>query len=326
MRYIQWFILLIIYMGSAVAEEQPEEAYVEEVNETIIIHPNPEDDWLFGFHDVISDSVFGTAKWFDSFFATEDGEDLNPESLARIRLGWEPRARDLDVFSQKFRVRIKLPYLADRADLMFSDEADDDNVEQQFDNDKSLTNGEDGDSFTAAIRFINLDQIEEYVDSRIGISGGDIFSKVRVKLTSDFGTNHRVKFYPSIFYYIDDGFGSRVLLEYDYNYAADKQFKTNISWRNSEAYTGQRWRSGLYHLHRLDRFRATSLGLVVRGESRGERGFLIESYTLSFRYRVNAYRNWLFFEAEPFVEWPEEEDYKSTPGIALRVEGYFQRN
>jgi hypothetical protein len=34
----------------------------------------------------------------------------------------------------------------------------------------------------------------------------------------------------------------------------------------------------------------------------------------------------LFFEIEPFVEWPEKEDYSTTPGIALRVEGFFYRN
>ena len=54
-------------------------------------------------------------------------------------------------------------------------------------------------------------------------------------------------------------------------------------------------------------------------------GFFIDKYTLSYRYRFNALREWLFFEIEPFIEWPKDENFTTTPGIALRIEGFFSK-
>ena len=67
------------------------------------------------------------------------------------------------------------------------------------------------------------------------------------------------------------------------------------------------------------------IGLKVEGERNGDAGFFIDKYTLSYRYRFNAFQKWLFFEVEPFVEWPEEENYSATPGIAFRIEGFFSK-
>ena len=70
---------------------------------------------------------------------------------------------------------------------------------------------------------------------------------------------------------------------------------------------------------------ATVLGLQVEGERNGDHGFFIDKYTLSYRYRFNALREWLFFEIEPFLEWPRDENFTTTPGIALRIEGLFSK-
>ena len=293
--------------------------------EYIVVYPNPEDDWLFGFHGAVSDSVHGTAEWFDSFFATDEIDESTSHSLARIRLGWEPRARDFAVFTQKFRVRVKLPNLADKVDLIFSDEDDDDKQNDQVQQGRALTDDND-ESFTAAIRLINVDKISKFIDTRVGISGGDIFTKARLKWVSDFSRVHEFEIQPSIFYYAQDGFGQRIFTEYDYNFADRKQFRINYSVKYSEAFDGHRWKNGYYYLHQIDRRRANVVAIVAEGENGADRGFVVDNYTLSFRYRVNAYRKWLYFEIEPFIEWPEEQDYSTTPGIALRVEGYFTKD
>lgn len=297
-----------------------------EVNiEQIIVHPNQHDDWLHGFHQTISDSVFGSAQWFDSFFGTDEYEESQIESLARIRLGWEPRARDFDVFSQKFRLRIKLPNLAKKIDLIFSDEIEDENIANQFNDGRSLRNDSDGDSFTAAIRMINFDEMSRFFDSRIGVSGSDVFAKFRLKLSHDLSPTDRVQFQPSIYYYIDEGAGNKLFMEYEKDFSERSQFRLNYSLRRSESFSGRRWRAGSYFLHRIDRLQATSIGFVVKGEYGGDEGSFIDNYSLSYRYRLNAYRRWLFFEIEPFLEWPNDENHHITPGIALRVEGYFKK-
>ncbi|WP_371375028.1 hypothetical protein [Thalassotalea aquiviva] len=294
--------------------------------EHIIVHPNDDDDWLYGFHDTISDSVFGTAKWFDSFFGADEIEEVGVESLARIQLGWEPRARDFDVFSQRFRVRVKLPNLKNKVDLIFSDDLDDESINKQFSEARSPQSDHKEDSFSAAIRVINADKLSKFIDTRLGITGGDVFVKTRYKWDKVYNDKHHFEVQPSLYYYLDEGLGSKLFLEYEYGLAADKQLRTSYSVKVSESFSGNKWRHGFYYLHQLDHLRATSLGVVIKGEDNSEKGYNVENYTLSYRYRINAYRKWLFFEIEPFFEWPEDEDYKFTPGIALRVEGFFKRS
>lgn len=295
------------------------------IDEIIIVHPNPEDDWLFGFHDTISDSVFGTAVWFDSFFAADEIEETRPETLARIRLGIEPRARDWNVFTQRFRVKVRLPNIEEQVDLILTDEDDEDDS-QQANAGRAQNQDNDSSSFNAAIRLVNKDTAAKFVDTRIGISGGDLYVKARAKFKRKYQEQHVFEFQPSIFYYLDDGLGSRAFFEYEYNFDPKKQFRANFSISNSESYKGFRWRNSYFYLRSHNRFQASAWGVVVKGEENGDKGFIVDNYTLSYRYRVNTYRRWLYFEIEPFIEWPEDEQYRATPGIALRVEGYFQDN
>lgn len=306
-------------MPDAIAQDKSDEPM-----ELIVVYPNPEDDWLFGFHDAISDSVYGTALWFDSFFATDEIEGTKAGSSLRVHFGWEPRAKDLDVFTQKFRLRLKLPNLQKKVDFILSDELDD--TQNNKDIKGQHLTSEGGDSLTAAIRVININKPNRFLDSRIGISSGDVFAKVRLKFKKTFAEKHLFEFQPSIYYYLKDGFGQRLFTEYNYKYSRNRQLRTNLSVSFSQAYDGYNWKQANYLLRQIDRRQASAIGIVIHGEKNSSRGFVADNYTLSYLYRVNAYRKWLYFEVEPFVEWPEEENYSSTPGVALRVEGYFNQN
>lgn len=306
-------------MPGAIAQEKSDEPM-----ELIVVHPKPEDDWLFGFHDAISDSVNGTALWFDSFFATDEIDGTTAESSLRVRFGWEPRARKLNVFTKKIRLRLKLPKLEKKVDFIFSDELDD-NQSNKVVQGRNLTY-EGGDSLTAAIRVININKPNRFIDSRIGVASDDLFAKVRFKFLKPFSERHLFEFQPSIHYYLKDGFGQHLFAEYNYNYSMDKQLRTSISVKFSQAFDGYNWKQANYFLRQIDKRQAYAIGFVTHGEKNARRGFVADNYKLSYLYRANAYRKWLYVEVEPFLEWPQEDNYSTTLGISLRIEGYFNQN
>jgi hypothetical protein len=49
----------------------------------------------------------------------------------------------------------------------------------------------------------------------------------------------------------------------------------------------------------------------------------LEEYLVSFRWRKNTLRQWLFYELEPFVLWRRDESFSASYGLALRLEGFF---
>ena len=86
-------------------------------------NPPATESWLDNWHSNFSESMDYTAQRLDEFFALADSDEHeNARAEGRVRFGWEPRTRDLAAQDFRFRVRVKLPALKDRVDLMLSDD------------------------------------------------------------------------------------------------------------------------------------------------------------------------------------------------------------
>jgi hypothetical protein len=324
------FNVLILLSAESLASQKTDKEPVTDTekkntaNTTLTLDIENNDHWTQGIHDTVSNSVYQSASWFDSFFTEEGAIQESPTTSAKIRLGWIPKARDLGEIETRFRIRVKLPHFKNKMSLILSDEDDVKQSQLPLEgiNTRPQTND---DSFAAAIRYVQKKNNDRLTDYRVGISGGDIFTKARHKRRFDLSDSQNFKVEPSLYYYLDDGLGSRLLLEYNLQHNETSQYRVNYSIRGSEAFSGIRWKHGFYELKQLDQHSASIIGIQVEGERNGDRGFIIDNYTLSYRYRFNAIRDWIFFELEPFLEWPEDENYTTTPGIALRIEGFFNK-
>ena len=283
------------------------------------------EQWMDDLHETISDSVYQSAIWFDDFFNASESVTLHPKVNAKIRLEWRPKSRDFSDFKARFRVKVKLPHFKNKIDLILADDEDSYQNQLPLETINIRQNEEEQEHFSAALRYLHKTDKNKFTDSRIGISGGDLFVRARHRRNIQWDNTHAFKVEPSIFYFIKDGLGSKLLLEYDHQYNKNIQYRMNYTFRGSESFSGMRWKSGFYRLKHLDDTTATVTSLQVEGEVNSENGSKINNYILSYRYRFNAFKKWLYFEVEPFLEWPEEENYSTTPGIALRVEGYFYK-
>ncbi len=278
--------------------------------------------WINAFHDTISDSVYQSAAWFDDFFIDEANTKKNPKINAKMKLEWRPRSRDWAEIKARFKVKVKLPHFKNKMDIILSD--DDESEQNNLPLETTHIQPEE-EKFSASLRYMHESETGKYTDTRIGISGGDIFIRSRHKRYINWNQNSAFKIEPSIFYFLDEGLGARLLLEYNFQQDSHTQYRINYSIKGSESFSGIRWKHGVYKLKHLNDKTASIISLQVEGERNGERGFIVDNYTIGYRYRFNAYKKWLFFEVEPFLEWPEVENYSTTPGIAFRVEGYFYK-
>jgi hypothetical protein len=284
-----------------------------------------DDHWMQGLHETVSNSVYQSAQWFDSFFIANDSEQQQtPTTTAKIRFAWLPKSRDWNDVETRFRVRVKLPHFQNKASLVLSDEADDElnNLPLESSNTTSRTEDE---KFSLALNYTQDKKKNRLMSYRLGISGGDIFVRAKHKRNFNFNDQQEFLIEPSIYYNLGDGLGAKLLLEYDYQLSKKSQFRVNYSIRGSADFSGIRWKHGFYKLEQINENTATVWSLQVEGERNGDRGFVVDNYTLGYRYRFNALRDWLFFEVEPFLEFPEQENYTTTPGIALRIEGFFHK-
>lgn len=296
--------------------------FAQDVEKKISQESTNDNVWINDLHTTVSNSVYSSAVWFDQFFTDEGSVQQNPKVNAKIRLEWSPRSRDFAEIKARFRIKVKLPHFKNKVDLILSDEDEADQYHLPLETTHIQPEEE---KFSASLRYMVNNEKNKYTDTRLGISGGDLFVRGRHKRYFNLNEDSAFKVEPSIFYFLGDGFGSRLLLEYNFQSNQDTQYRINYSIEGSESFSGIRWKHGLYRLKHLSDKSASVTSFQVEGERNGRRDFVVDNYTLSYRYRFNAYKKWLFFEIEPFLEWPEIENYTTTPGIAFRVEGHFYK-
>ncbi|MCC2617199.1 hypothetical protein LJ739_13175 [Aestuariibacter halophilus] len=279
----------------------------------------PARPWLDDMHDSIADSVTVTAEWFDSFFAEGPSPpDQQARGEARLRLGWEPRSRDWNEFEARLRVRVKLPKFKDRVDIILSDYDDEAP-------DERISAGRDGrfdrdDRFSLALRF--KPKPDSGLSHRIGVGRrAQIFGKSRYRQHHQLSDVVDLQWETSLYYYNRDGWGGNIKVHTDYASDDDVIWR----WANRFYYRDESddwlWQHSWQRFAQHDADTATLVGFYIEGLSKPT--YRLEEYLASVRWRKNAFRDWLFFEVEPFVLWRRDENFSASYGVALRVEGNF---
>lgn len=283
--------------------------------------PEKVDDylWLDNMHRSIADSVNVSAQWFDNFFAEDNmAEEQNAIGEARIRLGWEPRSRDLNEFEARLRVRVKLPKLKDRVDLILSD-YEEDGI------DDKITAGRQQDvnrqdRFSLALRF--KPQRDSGFSHRIGFGRRfQVFAKSRYRTQFHFNEATDLRWEASVYYYNRDQFGAdtRFTLDHQSDKHSIYRFSSGFFFRDKT--NDWLWQHSWQYFKQRNDKTAVIYGLYLEGLS--QPNYRTEEYLTSVRWRQNTLREWLFYEIEPFVLWRRDEGFSASYGIALRVEGFF---
>ncbi|WP_299075019.1 hypothetical protein [uncultured Paraglaciecola sp.] len=282
----------------------------------------PEYPWLDSMHQSIASSVNSSALWFDDFFDLEEVETSEQAyGSARIRLGWEPRSRDLNEFETRFKVKVKLPKLKNRADLVLSDYDDDrpDNEIQASGNNDFV----EQNRFSLALRWRS--SRASGLSHRIGVGRRlQAFAKSRYRNSHVLNEKLILRWETSAYLYSKDGLGADFSWQLGYNDTEHSIFRWSNHFYFRDKSNDWLWQHSVQKLRQFDEKNALIAGFYIEGLSRPN--YRIEEYLVSIRWRKNTLRKWLFYEVEPFVLWRRDEGFATSHGIALRVEGHFGDN
>lgn len=288
--------------------------------------------WYDRWQDKFSQSMNSTALQLDNFFAntsyvdaanfqqhqTDQDGTQQARASGYIRYGWEPRSRALDDQDVRFRVRVRLPALQDRIELLLSDSEDDDLPDTLGASRASFN--DDAEQTNLALQYTQSPDAK--VRYRVGAGRRDQLY-VQTRYTDSLMLNEELSvFYDAeMYYYTRNQFGSELgaTLQYVHHEKAVSRFKHRFYYRDDR----QQWSmlQELQYLHALDERSAGITRLHLRSIGI-EKAMVDEVYT-SFRWRTNYLRKWLFFDVEPFVIWLRSEDFAPSYGVALRVEAHY---
>nr|WP_289366180.1 hypothetical protein [Alteromonas sp. ASW11-36] len=292
-------------------------------NESELAVPQPvpihEPQWFDQWHMNFEDAMNNTARSIDNFFALSgDSSHEDATASGRVRLGWEPRSRDFAEMDLRFRIRVRLPALKNRVDLLLTDDEDD----LQENSVKATRNDQLGrrDQATLALRFRHSPDAK--LSHRIGAGRRDqVFVKSRYRDSHDFNAEMGIFYDAEIYYYSRDQLGGELGLSYQHLLSEHSLARLNNRYYYRDNTNDWRWRHEAQYLSQVSDTSAYIYTLFVEGLSRPN--MHTEQVFLSARWRTNPTREWLYYEVEPFVLWLKEEDFKPSFGVALRLEVFY---
>ena len=290
--------------------------------------PETSKNWVDSTREYLHSSANQPVVWFDNFFAVTRGPNAAQHDL---RLTPIMECSDLEGCQQKIKIRsrVTLPNTERKLRLLLTNE-DPNSVYDTLDRRARVDSSETGDNpITAALSWA-LKTTDNY---NISISSGlQVRSPLRAFVQAsttgrtEIGEKMLLSAGQSVFYRSDEGFGARTQIDLDHSLRTHVQ--EVLRWRQlydlSEDFPGLDWKTSIEYLRQINRDRAWGAGYGNTGNIHD--AALAESHRVWLRYRKRFYREWLFWEVEPFVQWNREFDFKADPGIEASIEIYLDND
>jgi hypothetical protein len=338
-------LLLLLVIGSPLAADRP--AGSAPATTDNVANPeapaatdnvaNPEaptataNGWVDRTHSWVQKGMSGTVIWFDRFFGDERMVVIEPPE-AYLRWKTELRWDEEEGYSFRSAVRasLRLPRLKNRWHLVFTSESrgDPNSIIPEDPGNPGLDPGSQVRTASMELVYDILRTQRSLLDAGVGVRvkiPPNAIARMRFQHARAVGFSTLGRFTATAYWDALDGPGESNQLDFERWLAPP----TMLRWSNSFTIeeknkdNGWAWGTQLSLLHKLSPKSAITFATGVSGSTRP--AWIAQNYQVLARYRRNVWREWLFLEGEPYINWPRKEDGSQKPvwGATLRAEILF---
>jgi hypothetical protein len=257
-----------------------------------------------GLHDGTEYVVREVDSWFGKRPFEEGGRVAGRVALRAL---WR-QDQGVDWLG-RFGIRVNLPNLRDRGGFLFvgrdnEQEVVSDRPEAFKRNQLLIEETRDQQSFFAGLGA----QLADAVALRAGFRGGlKPYAQARYEKLWHFGERSQLDFKETLFWTLNDGFGSTTSLVYDFAPRPD----LTLRWQNAATWTennvGVQWGTSIGAYWSLGSLRQFSVEGLVNGQSGLDIG--VTEYGVRTRWEQPVYRDWLTAELIVGYFWPQASEF-----------------
>jgi len=287
-----------------------------------------EDTFVDAWHRALSGTITGSADWIDSFFYDERYEAEENQSRLLLRLESFTEDGEGTDLKLKASLRIGIPYAQKRLKLIVVGEPDTEpdtagatggTVRRSFDR-------IDNNDVSVSLQHAIMQEINRYLSTRLGFVFRNweprIFLEGRYRTSFDLDP-WGARFTERLRWYTDKGWESRATLDIEKPLSERFFFRTTIEGDWLEDQNGIPHSLTFAVAHFLSKRRALEYSWGNSFQSRPN--YRLEEVAFRIRYRQRIWRDWLFYDIEPQLRFPNAEGFKMIPGILLRLEAIIGR-
>lgn len=279
-------------------------------------------DYLNAPHAWFSRRLGSLSRQIDSYFGSPDvyyevsGSYLQLSAGRRLAAG-APDQGDVD-----FRLKVDLPRIEERLDLLLEQVADEVDFREDSAGPVAEAQGQQSGLF-AGLRQVLVDSAGFLVNADVGVrlrAPPEPFTRLRVRRTWPFG-RWQLRFKETLFWFDTRGIGQSAAFDLDRRLGP--RFALRLSSRydwldeSDELLLGHG--VALYQI--LDERNSLAYEAGVRASNRPT--LRSERYRLGLRFRRRVHEDWLFLSLVPDVRWAREDGFAPEPGVGLELEVLF---
>jgi hypothetical protein len=309
-KYVKYALILTLLMLSSRAISSPAE---EPPEDRIPI--------LDSVQELLGARANFAANRLDSFFATDRADDEFGRSRIRIRTQYEIRERAGAFHQNQYRINLKLPHLEEKFKYDYYQDKEDRKRSKK----KQISRAP----------ITDLEERERLKANRL--NEGWIFNSdisvtaaippnltLRARARKNLATKNFIHRFVEQFTYRTDerGLIEETRVDSDHIYSADLIFRfiNDVIWeiQNEEFRTNH----GPTLLHRVTVNDAFNYGVSFQTVVK-EGAWYISNYRLSVNYRRNIYKQFVYWDLTPGLDFPKQWSFRRTPFIFTQVEFLF---
>lgn len=268
-----------------------------------------EQSWLDASYERIDSRADGLAHWFDEFFGHARDVQDSPNSMIRIRPGYDWDEQDGSDWKLRVTGKLYLPRASDRLSVVFL--GDQGRSEDDFYDPALASDG----SGSAGIQYQVRDEKKSAAFLFAGVKAGPKAKLgARYQYLQPFLEVNRMRFSEEVFWVGGDGFGSLTRLDFDHLLNESMLLRWANRAEIREDSEGWEWNTRLSWILKLSDHEALRVFGFVRGDS-DPRILRARGFGVGFRRRF--LRDWLFFELEPRYAWRKRLNEPDREGVAM---------
>ncbi len=268
--------------------------------------------WIDNTHDFLGESFNRPIAWFDRFFLTKEGEYETNHSYFRLigNYGWVNG--EGFQFKPQFRTKIRLKAFERRLSIIaFGDDTGTTLPPSANPLDPDVVPASDATAQKTRIgfRYTFMDWVHARFDADLLFRSTLVPEpslRYRLNLYSTDRSQARVTV--KGFWDNDVHFGQRTRLEYGYRIAPRWTLDIAGTGRQSQQTPSVQWDGSINTGFQLSRKAALVHHVGASGPTRPHT--YVQHYRTSLLYRQQFYRTWMFFDVEPGIDWPYENNHR----------------
>lgn len=276
--------------------------------------------------------IFGTranfaANRLDSFFATERADDEFGRSRLRIRSRFDIRERMASDLKNQYRINLKLPHLEEKFKYEYYQDKDEREKKKKEEEAKKSKDQPEQVAALSEAELLKKDSLLTgwIFNSDIGVSAAiPPRLTTRARLRKSFVTGTLIHRFVEQLTYVTDQSGlveeTSLNSDHIYNQNLIFRFVNTKRWqvlkKSISTNHGPTW------LHRITDNDALNYSATFQTAVDNSSWFL-SNYQLAIDYRRNVYRQWVYFDVIPGIDFPKQWSFRRTPFIVFQLEMLF---